>query len=95
VKVIPVRDTHNEYGRRVHELLVSAGVRSDFDDRDLNLGKKVREAKNEKTPYWIVLGDKEIESNNVTVEHRDRGQLGTQSPEEFVAQLVEEIKKRA
>lgn len=95
VKVVPVRDTHNEYGRRVHELLVSAGVRSDFDDRDLNLGKKVREAKNEKTPYWIVLGDKEIESNNVTVEHRDKGQLGTQSPEEFVAQLVEEIKKRA
>lgn len=95
VKVVPVRDTHNEYGRKVHELLVKAGVRSDFDDRDLNLGKKVREAKNEKIPYWIVLGDKEIESNNVTVEHRDKGQLGTQSPEEFVAQLVEEIKNRA
>lgn len=95
VKVIPVRDTHNDYGRRIHELLVHAGVRSDFDDRDLNLGKKVREAKNEKIPYWIVLGDKEIESNNVTVEHRDKGQLGAQSAEEFVASLVEEIKKRA
>lgn len=95
VKVIPVRDTHNDYGRRIHELLVHAGVRSDFDDRDLNLGKKVREAKNEKIPYWIVLGDKEIESNSVTVEHRDKGQLGAQSAEEFVASLVEEIKKRA
>ncbi|MEY4602631.1 MAG: Threonine--tRNA ligase, partial [Candidatus Parcubacteria bacterium] len=95
VKVIPVRDTHNDYAKKVHKLLVEAGIRSDFDDRDLNLGKKVREAKNEKIPYWIVLGDKEIESQNVTVEHRDKGQLGTQSAEEFVANLVEEIKKRA
>ncbi len=95
VKVIPVRDTHNDYAQKVHNLLIAAGVRSDFDDRDLNLGKKVREAKNEKIPYWIVLGDKEIENQNVTVEHRDRGQLGAQSAEEFVANLVEEIKKRA
>jgi len=95
VKVVPVRDTHNDYARKVHELLVAGGVRSDFDDRDLNLGKKVREAKNEKIPYWVVLGDKEIENQNVTVEHRDKGQLGAQSAEEFVAQLVEEIKKRA
>ena len=95
VKVVPVRDTHNDYAKKVHKLLVEAGIRSDFDDRDLNLGKKVREAKNEKIPYWIVLGDKEIESNSVTVEHRDKGQLGAQSAEEFVANLVEEIKKRA
>lgn len=95
VKVIPVRDTHNEYAQKIHTLLMEAGVRSDFDNRDLNLGKKVREAKNEKIPYWIVLGDKEIENNNVTVEHRDQGQLGTQTPEEFVAKIVEEIKKRA
>ncbi|MCX6703624.1 MAG: threonine--tRNA ligase [Candidatus Zambryskibacteria bacterium] len=95
VKVIPVRDTHNDYAKKVHELLVEAGIRSDFDDRDLNLGKKVREAKNEKIPYWIVLGDKEVESQNVTVEHRDKGQLGNKTAEEFVASLVEEIKKRA
>lgn len=95
VKVIPVRDTHNDYAKKVHDMLMEAGVRSDFDDRDLNLGKKVREAKNEKIPYWIVLGDKEIESQNVTVEHRDKGQLGAQSAEEFVVGLIEEIKKRA
>jgi threonyl-tRNA synthetase len=94
VKVIPVRDMHNDYAKKVHELLVEAGIRSDFDDRDLNLGKKVREAKNEKIPYWIVLGDKEVESQNVTVEHRDKGQLGNKTAEEFVASLVEEIKQR-
>jgi threonyl-tRNA synthetase len=94
VKVIPVRDTHNEYAKKIHDMLVEAGIRSDFDDRDLNLGKKVREAKNEKIPYWIVLGDKEIESQNVTIEHRDHGQLGNKTVEEFVASLVEEIKQR-
>lgn len=48
--------------------LSRADIRSDFDYRDLNLGKKVREAKNEKITYWCVIGDKEVESNNVTLD---------------------------
>ncbi len=73
VKVIPVRETHNEYAEKIHDALLEAGVRSEFDDRDQNLGKKVRETKNEHVPYWIVIGDKEVESDTVTLESRDAG----------------------
>jgi hypothetical protein len=64
VKVLPVRESHNDYARKVFDDLKGAGIRAEFDDRDENLGKKVRETKNEKIPYWIVIGDKDIEAGN-------------------------------
>ena len=94
VKVIPVRTNHTEYAQKVADVLKAVGVRVDFDDEDENLGKKVRATKNEKIPYWIVLGDKEDEANAVTLESRDKGQLGQMSVDELVKKLVEEIKEK-
>jgi len=91
VKVIPVRTQHNEYAQKVADVLKVAGIRVDFADEDENLGKKVRSAKNERIPYWIVLGDKEVEANVITLESRDAGQLGQMSVEELVKKLMEEI----
>ncbi len=91
VKVIPVRENHNEYAQKVYELLKTNNIRAEFDDGDENLGKKVRDAKNNKIPYWIVVGDKEIEMNGVTLESRDAGNLGQMSQEELIKKLVEEI----
>ncbi len=94
VKVIPVRENHNEYAKKVFELLKENNIRAEFDDADLNLGTKVRDAKNNKLPYWIVVGDKEIEADKVTLESRDAGQLGQISKEELVEKLLEEIKNK-
>ncbi len=94
VKVIPVRTQHNDYAQKVADTLKEAGIRVDFDDADENLGKKVRAAKNEKIPYWIVLGDKEVEANVVTLENRDKGQLGQMSVEELVKKLGEEVREK-
>ncbi|HEY4513137.1 MAG TPA: threonine--tRNA ligase [Candidatus Paceibacterota bacterium] len=94
VKVIPVRTNHNEYAKEIANLLKENGIRVELDDGDSNLGGKVREAKNMKVPYWIVLGDKEIESGMVTLESRDAGQLGQISKEELVSKLLEEIKNK-
>src|SRR6185295_1875419 len=58
VKVIPVRENHNEYAKEVYDMLIENGIRAELDDADINLGTKVRDAKNGKVPYWIVLGDK-------------------------------------
>jgi threonyl-tRNA synthetase len=66
----------------------------ELDDSDSNLGGKVRDAKNNKLPYWIVVGDKEIEAGKVTLESRDAGQLGQISKEELVSKLLEEIKQK-
>ena len=94
VKIIPVRENHNEYAKQVFEFLKENNIRAEFDDADLNLGTKVRNAKNNKLPYWIVIGDKEIEANKVTLESRDKGQLGQISKEDLVNKLLEEIKSK-
>ncbi len=94
VKVIPVRENHNEYAKKVFDSLIEHGIRAEFDKADLNLGKKVRDAKINKIPYWLVLGDKEIESGNVTLESRDDGQLGQKTLEEVIHKLLEEIKQK-
>lgn len=95
VKIIPVRKNHNEYAKKVFELLKEHNIRAEFDDGAENLGKKVRDAKNNKIPYWIVLGDKEIEADKVTLESRDTGNLGQMSKEELVKKLLGEIKNKS
>ncbi|MEK7080818.1 MAG: His/Gly/Thr/Pro-type tRNA ligase C-terminal domain-containing protein, partial [Patescibacteria group bacterium] len=94
VKVIPVRTNHNEYAKQIFELLKENNIRAELDDAEANLGGKVRDAKNNKLPYWIVVGDKEIEAKKVTLESRDAGQLGQISKEELVSKFLEEIKNK-
>lgn len=93
VKVIPVRENHNAYAKEVADSLISHGLRVELDDADENLGKKVRDAKTNKLPYWIVLGDKEMESGKITLESRN-GEKAEYSKEEAVAKLLEEIKNK-
>jgi threonyl-tRNA synthetase len=94
VKVIPVRENHNEYAKKIADLLAQNNIRVEFDDADEGLGKKVRDAKNNKVPYWIVIGDKEIEADKITLESRDAGNLGQITKEELVSKLLEEIKTK-
>ncbi len=94
VKVIPVRENHNTYAKEVYELLKENNIRAEFDDIDINLGTKVRNAKNEKIPYWVVIGDKEIAENKITLESRDQGQLGQMTSENMLSKLLEEIKTK-
>ncbi len=94
VKVIPVRTNHAEYARKVYDLLKQNGIRVQLDDEDKNLGGKVRDAKNQRVPYWIVIGDKEISADMVTLESRDSGQLGQMAVEELIIKLSEEIKNK-
>ena len=91
VKVIPVRVSHNEYARKVFEALKENGIRAEIDENDENLGSKVRDAKNNKIPYWLVIGDKEVLVGKVNLESRDNGTLGQISPDELLEKLLEEI----
>jgi len=94
VKVIPVRTNHNRYAKEIFDLLKENDIRAELDDGDSNLGGKVRDAKNNKIPYWIVVGDKEIEAKKVNLESRDAGQIGQMSKEELLKKLLEEIKSK-
>ncbi len=92
VKVLPISDTHLEYAKGIFERLKSNNIRIEVDDSKESLGKKIRNAKTEKVPYILVLGDKEVEENKITLESRDNGNLGQLSIEELSEKLTSEIK---
>ncbi len=70
VAIIPVADTHKEYAQQVYESLQSTGLRVHYDDTNESMGKKIRNAKKDRLPYFIVIGDKEVAEKNVTLESR-------------------------
>ena len=70
VRVVPVADAHHEYGEKVYEALKAIGIRASFDASNESLGKKIRNAKMDRLPYFVVIGDKEVEQKTVTLESR-------------------------
>lgn len=71
IRVIPVSDAQKEYATHVYTELKAIGLRVSLDDDKDSMGKKIRNAKKEKLPYFVVIGDKEIQEKNVTLERRD------------------------
>lgn len=92
--VIPISDKHADYANTIFEKLKESNIRTELDSTNESLGKKIRNAKTSKTPYILVIGDKEVESGTVTVESRDKGQLGAQKLEEFLSSIQTEIKDK-
>jgi threonyl-tRNA synthetase len=84
VAVIPVGEAHTELASSLHKQFKVLGMRSNLLDSKDNFGKKVKRAKDDKIPYFIIIGDKDIEANKVTLESRDDGQLGQKTIEEII-----------
>jgi threonyl-tRNA synthetase len=95
VKILPIGESHTEYATIVYDRLKSEGMRVELDDSNETLGKKIANFKKEKVPYALVIGDKEVSSNAVTVESRDNGNMGAQDVDTFLGELHLEIKNRA
>jgi threonyl-tRNA synthetase len=94
VRVLPVSEKHVAYAQEVLNTLKNANIRSDVDDANESLGKKIRNAKTEKIPYLLVVGDKEVEANTISAEGRDSGKLDIASLSDFVLRASEEIRSR-
>ena len=92
-RVIPVSEKQTEYALTVQQELMAAGVRVDVDDDNDSLGKRIRNAKGEKIPYLLVVGDKEIEEYAVSVESREE-KIGSMKTAEFVAKITSEITEK-
>ena len=92
-RVIPVSEKQTEYALAVQQELTAAGVRVDVDDDNDSLGKRIRNAKGEKIPYLLVVGDKEIEEYAVSVESREE-KIGSMKTAEFVAKITSEIREK-
>ncbi|MFA9261999.1 MAG: threonine--tRNA ligase [Undibacterium sp.] len=94
VKVLPISEKHVEYARSAVLELSKAGIRAELDQSDESLGKKVRNAKMDKVPYFVVVGDQEVAAQMLGVEHRSEGKIGTLSLADFVARLTQEIAEK-
>lgn len=95
VRILPISEKHAAYAKEVADALEEIDVRTEIDEANESLGKKIRNAKGEKIPYLLVLGDKEADQKQVSVESRDAGALGVMDLTAFTARIQKEITDRA
>lgn len=91
--VLPVSEKYNEYAQKVLELLNNSDIRGLVDERNEKVGKKIRDAEVNKYPFMIVVGEKEADSNTLSVRQRGVGDLGSMKIEEFGHLVISEMEK--
>ncbi|MBS7175490.1 MAG: threonine--tRNA ligase, partial [Clostridiales bacterium] len=95
VKLLPIADRHLDYLYDLQKKLQAAGIqRVEIDDRSEKIGYKIREAQLEKVPYMVVVGDKDIENQVVSIRSRKDGDIGQMTAEELIAKLTDEIDRK-
>lgn len=94
VKILPITDRTLEYAEKVAKTLNEKGIRCEIDKRNEKIGYKIREARMEKVPYVLVLGDKEAEEGTVNVNKRGVEEKETQSLADFVKRICKENKEK-
>lgn len=93
VEIIPVNvELHYDYAKQIQDELKSQGVRVNIDDRNEKMGYKIREAQMKKIPYQLVVGDKEVENNEVNVRKYGSQDQETVEKDDFIWNLVDEIR---
>lgn len=93
-KILPISDKFNDYAYKLQEGLKAEGIRVEVDGRSEKVGYKIREARLERVPYMLVIGEKEIDNDLVSVNKRDHGDLGQMKTDEFIDLVVEEVEKK-
>lgn len=88
VKLLPIADRHLDYLYEVKKQLEDKGFRCEVDDRSEKIGYKIREAQLEKVPYMVVVGDRDIENNTISIRKRKEGDLGAMTVEQFLEKIV-------
>ena len=91
VKVMPITDRAHEYAKGLVQKLSDAGIRAEGDYRSEKLGYKIREAQVQKTPYMLVVGDRDMENGTVSVLTRKGDDLGAMTPDQFMSKCLMEI----
>lgn len=91
VSIVPISEKHLEYANTIKTTLEKEGIRIELRDENETLGKKIRSAEMEKIPYLLVFGDKEIQTQSVSIRARGKGDQGQMSLEKFVEKIKGEI----
>jgi len=91
--ILPVSEKYNDYAQKVLELLNNSDIRGLVDERNEKVGKKIRDAELSKYPFMLIVGEKEAESDTISVRQRGKGDLGALSPESFAALVQNEMER--
>ena len=94
VKILPISEKHLEYANKLKDMMIKKQIRADVDDRNEKIGYKIREAQLSKTPYMLVVGDKEQDENKVSIRVRGKGDIGQMTVEEFIKKIITEIETK-
>ena len=94
VRILPITDNQKEYAKNIKEKLQKQGIRVELDDRNEKTGYKIREAQIQKIPYMLIIGQKEVEENLVSVRSHGEGDLGTITLREFEEKILKEIENK-
>ena len=94
VKILPISDKFMPYAETVLAEFKKAGVRVEIDDRNEKIGKKIRDTEIMKVPYMLVIGEKEVAENKLSVRRQGKGDMGMLDKTAFLAQVVDEIEQR-
>jgi threonyl-tRNA synthetase len=95
VKLLPISDKYMDYAQTVLESLKKADIRAAIDDRSEKIGKKIRDTELARVPYMLIIGEKEMTENKVSVRRQGKGDLGSQDLETFIREIRSEIKLRS
>ena len=94
VRVLPIGDEHFDYAYAVKAKLEAAGIRTEVDDHNETIGKKIRNAQLEKLPYMLIIGDKETAEGTVSVRSRKDGDTGAVPVDAFLADILKEVAEK-
>jgi threonyl-tRNA synthetase len=94
VKILPISDKFNDYSKSVLDKLKKLDIRAEIDYRSEKVGKKIRDTELMRVPYMLVVGEKEVNENKVSVRRQGKGDLGSRSVDDFVNDIVVEVKER-
>lgn len=94
VLVIPISEKHQSYANEILTSLKNANIRADIDERNKSMQSKIRDAEKLKIPYLVIVGDKEIDTETVSVRSRTNKQIGLMKKQEFIDYIEEEIRNK-
>ncbi|MDD4700077.1 MAG: threonine--tRNA ligase [Oscillospiraceae bacterium] len=94
IRILPIADRHHDAAFALKKNLMDLGIRVEVDDRSEKTGYKIRESQLDKIPYTLVMGDKEIDENSVSVRRRGEGDIGSMPIDEFIELTLADVKSK-
>jgi len=94
VKVLPISDKYSEYAHKVAAMLKTADIRAEIDDRNEKIGRKIRDTELMKTPYMLIVGEKEMTDGMVSVRVHGEGDKGAVTVDAFIAEVQGIVKEQ-